>query len=82
MKSNVITTLEKVDYNTICCVKDFVPYTKLNLNNLCNIGITKNTQITPLFSSVFKGTKAYFVKGSVIALRNLDAKDIIVNICE
>ena len=80
MKSNAITTLEKVNYNKVCCVKDFIPNTTLSIKNLCNIGITKNAQITPLYSSVFKGTKAYLIKGSVISLRDSDAQNIIVNI--
>ena len=82
MKSNTITTLEKVNYDTVCYVKKLVSKSSLNINNLCNIGITEHAQITPLYGSVFKGTKAYLVKGSVIALRNSDANNIVVSFDE
>ena len=79
MGTKLLTTLEKANYNIPCIIEEFVNENHLNIDKLYNIGITKNTKITPLFSSIFNGTRAYLVRGCVVALRNNDAKDIIVN---
>lgn len=79
MKNNTFITLENAQYYKPCFIKGFTPCTKLKTNKLYDIGIIENSEITPLYSSIFKGTKAYLVKGSVIALRNSDTKEIIVS---
>lgn len=41
-----------------------------------DLGIIPGTKITPVFSSIFNDPIAYEVRGSVIAIRNEDAKKI------
>lgn len=43
---------------------------------LCDLGFTPDSPVTCLFSSVMGDPRAYRIKGSVIALRNCDAKQI------
>lgn len=45
---------------------------------LLDLGICKGTVITPIFRSITGDSTAYLVRGSTIALRNDDAKDIQV----
>lgn len=80
--NNNITTLEKVGYNFRCKILGFLPCCKLNKDRLCDIGIASDTEITPLYGSIFEGIKTYLVKGSMIALRNIDAKFIVVSVSE
>lgn len=41
-----------------------------------DLGIIPGTKITPVFSSIFNDPIAYEVRGSVITIRNEDAKKI------
>lgn len=41
-----------------------------------DLGIIPGTKITPIFSSIFNDPIAYEVRGSVIAIRNEDARNI------
>lgn len=43
-----------------------------------NLGIIENSKIKVLYKSPFGNPTAYFVKGSIVAIRNDDAKLIIV----
>ena len=54
--------------NTECLLKQ----------RLHDIGIIKGSKIKVLHQSPSKNPKAYFIKGCVIALRNNDARHIIV----
>lgn len=45
---------------------------------LFNLGIIKGTKIKPLYKSPFNDPKTYLINQAVIALRNKDAKNIIV----
>lgn len=45
---------------------------------LLNLGIIKNTKIKSLYKSPFKDPTTYLVRNSIIALRNKDAKNIII----
>ena len=45
---------------------------------LLDIGLVENTYIECVLTSPFKDPRAYLIKGATIALRNNDAKDIIV----
>ena len=44
-----------------------------------DLGFLPNTKISCVLISPFKDPKAYMVNGNVIALRNVDAKNIEVN---
>ena len=45
-------------------------------DRLTDLGFTKNSRITCLFSSMWNDPRAYEVKGSVVALRKSDAQKI------
>lgn len=48
------------------------------INRIYDMGILKDTFITPLYRSPFGDPTAYLVKNAVIALRNKDSKYITV----
>lgn len=43
---------------------------------LLDLGVIKNTKIKPVFKSISGNPIAYEIRGSVIAIRNEDAKNI------
>ena len=47
---------------------------------LLDLGIIPNTVITPVMSSLFGDIRAYEVRGTVIAFRKNDAKNIEVHL--
>ena len=49
-----------------------------NKQLLTNLGITKNTKIKCLYKSPFKDPTAYLVKNVILAIREEDAKQIII----
>ena len=56
---------------------------KINSNGdikrrLLDIGLIENSLVECVFESPFNDPRAYFIKGATIALRNEDAKDIMV----
>ena len=44
-----------------------------------DVGLSKNTEIIPLFDSISGGIRAYQIRNSLIAIRDNDAKGIIVS---
>ncbi len=49
-----------------------------NKQNLINLGITKNTKIKCLYKSPFNDPTAYLVKNVILAIREEDAKQIMI----
>ena len=49
-----------------------------NKQLLTNLGITKNTKIKCLYKSPFKDPTAYLVKNVILAIREEDAKQIMI----
>ncbi len=47
-------------------------------NRIYDLGITENTEITPIYKSPFGDPTAYLVKNAIIALRKNDSKKIYV----
>lgn len=45
---------------------------------LLDIGLIENSLVECVLESPFSDPRAYFIKGATIALRNEDAKDIMV----
>jgi len=43
-----------------------------------DIGLSKNTKVVPLFNSIGGGIRAYKIRNSIIAIRDSDAKYILV----
>ena len=57
---------------------------KINVNNnlkrrLLDLGLIDDTKIKCLYKSPFNDPTAYLIRGSVIALRKSDAKDILID---
>ncbi len=70
-------SLDKVDVGNKCIVKDILFKNNLK-TRIFDLGIIENTVIEVLYKSPFNDPVAYFVRGTVIAIRNDDAKNIIV----
>ena len=47
---------------------------------LYDLGLLENTVICPIFSSPFGDPRAYEFRGNIIAIRNDDANNIIVEV--
>lgn len=47
-------------------------------NRLYDLGILKNSVITPIYKSPFGDPTAYLIKNAVVALREKDCENIIV----
>lgn len=78
MNKNIIT-LDKTS------IGDIVNVLKIDDNSLIkqrlqDLGIVKNSKIECVLKSPFKDPCAYLIKGCVIAIRNEDAKKILVEI--
>lgn len=47
---------------------------------LLDLGIIENSNIIPVFRSPFNDPTAYLIRGTIIALRNEDTKNILVQV--
>lgn len=47
---------------------------------LLDLGLVKGTQITPVLVSPSKDPRAFLVRGSIIAIREEDAQNILISI--
>lgn len=74
----MIISLDKLPLNKIAIIDN------ININNenlkrrLSDLGLIKNTPIKSLYKSPLNDPKAYLIRGSVIALRKNDTKNIYV----
>ena len=75
-------------------MKNIIPLTSLELNHtgkivnvecsinikrrLLDLGIIPNTSITPIFKSTGSDPIAYEIRGTILAIRNQDAENILV----
>ena len=71
-------TLNDVKLNQTVLISSINCTGKLH-RRLLDLGIIPGTKITPIFSSIFNDPTAYYVRGSVIAIRSEDSKKIIVD---
>lgn len=72
-------TLDSINLNQCVLIKSINCTGKLRRRFL-DLGIIPGTSITPIFSSIFNDPIAYLIRNSVIAIRNEDAKKIIVDV--
>ena len=79
MKNSNTITLDKANLYTGYYIDDIKDFDKKQLYRLYDFGLVNGSKITPILTSVFNGTVAYLVKGSVLTLRIEDAKNITVN---
>ena len=47
---------------------------------LMDLGLVEGTEVSPLFESIFKTPRAYYIRGAVIALRREDTDLIRVTL--
>lgn len=80
MQNDNIITLDKAQLHSSYFVINIDSFDKNQLFRLYDFGIVKGTKIKPVLKSVFKGTSAYLVKGSVLAIRDDDANNITVSL--
>ena len=74
-----IYPLNKVKLNKTVIIHSL--YCKENIKRrLLDLGLCENTKITPIFKSFFGDPTAYSVRGSLIAIRENDSKNIFVKL--
>lgn len=69
--------LYELNINKIATISEINIDTKLK-RRLMDLGLVKGTKIRLMFKGIFGNPRAYEVRGSLIALRNEDAKRIII----
>lgn len=72
-----IVTLDKAQCGHKFIIEDIVDK-EPNKLRLYDMGFTKGSIITPLFSSPFSDPTAYEIKGAIIAIRKKQARNINV----
>ncbi len=72
------TTLNNLSLNTTSKI-EFLNCTGSIHRRLLDLGLVKGTKITPVLVSPFGDPTAYEVRGSIIALRECDSKNIQIN---
>lgn len=77
MKENDYCSLNMVPIGEVCHIQKIDMDKQIN-DRLLELGFVRNSLVKPMFKSMFGKTKAYYVKGSIIALREADAKNIQV----
>ena len=80
MKENSDITLDLVELENHCVVTKVDKNSNTQLNRMYDFGIVKGAVILPLNNSMSGNTRAYLIKGSVIALRQQDAQKVKVSI--
>lgn len=80
MKENSDITLDLVELEKHCVVTKVDKNSNTQLNRMYDFGIVKGAVILPLNNSMSGNTRAYLIKGSVIALRQQDAQKVKVSI--
>ena len=80
MEENLDFTLDLVDLDKQCVVKKIEKKSNTQLNRLYDFGVVNGAVIVPLNKSMFGDTRAYLIKGSVVALRRQDAQKVKVYI--
>ena len=75
MKLLMKMSLDKLPINNIGYI-DSVNCSNNIKKRLLDLGLVKNTAIKPLFTSISNNPIAYLIRGSVIALRLEDSKNI------
>ena len=74
---NNLYSLNNVDVGEKCIVREILLDGNIKIRIL-DLGVIENTKVEVLYRSPFDNPTAYFVRGTVIALRNEDAEKIIV----
>ena len=75
----MLTTLNNLELNEKGIVKSISCNDRIT-RRLYDLGLLENTVICPIFSSPFGDPRAYEFRGNIIAIRNDDANNIVVNV--
>mgnify|MGYP005797076989 FL=1 len=75
----MFTTLNNLELNEKGIVKSISCDDRIT-RRLYDLGLLENTVICPIFSSPFGDPRAYEFRGNIIAIRNDDANNIVVNV--
>lgn len=75
----MFTTLNNLELNEKGIVKSISCDDRIT-RRLYDLGLLENTVICPIFSSPFGDPRAYEFRGNIIAIRNDDANNIIVEV--
>ena len=75
----MFTTLNNLELNEKGIVKSISCDNRIT-RRLYDLGLLENTVICPIFSSPFGDPRAYEFRGNIIAIRNDDANNIVVNV--
>ena len=75
----MFTTLNNLELNEKGIVKSISCDDRIT-RRLYHLGLLENTGICPIFSSPFGDPRAYEFRGNIIAIRNDDANNIVVNV--
>ncbi|MDO5516344.1 MAG: FeoA family protein [Clostridium sp.] len=76
-EANYITTLNNIDLDTVCYVKNINAEGSIQRRFL-DLGLINGTNILPLSKSPSGDPIAYLIRGTVIAIRSEDASKITV----
>ena len=79
--SELFTSLDKIPEGKKCKVFSILS-TGISRRRILDLGIINNTAVEVLQKSPCGDPTAYFIRGTVIALRDEDAKKIIVKYSE
>lgn len=71
------TTLDKINLNQNYLIEKIL-LNEQSKRRIYDLGIIENTIIKALYKSPFNDPVAYEIRGTIIAIRNKDAKNIIV----
>lgn len=72
-------TLDKVKVGNTCIIKKILNTSKIK-RRLLDIGLIKNTLVECVLESPGKDICAYLIRGSVIAIRKIDSKEVEVSL--
>ena len=72
-----MTTLNKLSIGSTATINSLL-FTGNLRRRMLDLGIVPNSKITALFKSPFGNPTAFLIRGSIIALRNIDAEKIII----
>jgi ferrous iron transport protein A len=74
----MLNTLNNIKINDTVRVKSITEACHIK-RRLLDIGLIPGTNITLLYTSPFKDPKAYLIRNTIIAIRDIDAKEIEVS---
>lgn len=72
-------TLDKIKVGDTCMIKKILNTSKIK-RRLLDIGLTSGTSVECVLESPGKDICAYLIRGSVIAIRKVDAKEVEVDL--